>query len=251
MLVPFGLLVLLQQQVVLAWLCCCHLALACRLEKEIPGLVDFVQSGLNVKTSTQQTDIEVMLSLVRLAQHGKDWPYIEKECSQLQSNCSSYSKVMAAFVRLQPAEVVKDIALHFKVNVYSEGPNRFMGSEWIGKAASLNFGKFEKLPHLVAAAWKANLNAKGAKVQDGYCRLVLPSHLASLTTNPNRKNVQHAEKVMTDARAVCTATGVNIADTARILGHLDCRLVLMICKLSKQAGEPEFDSFDVIGQAAA
>ena len=80
--------------------------------------------------------------MVRMVQGSACWPRVEKECSQLISNCASYSKVMAAFVRLQPAEIVKDIALFYKGNVTSDGPNRFMGSEWIGKAASLNFGKF-------------------------------------------------------------------------------------------------------------
>ena len=226
-------------------------SIVCRLEKEIPNLVDFVQSGLNVRSGTKQAEVEVMLSMVSKLQQGKDWPTIEKECSQLQSDCSSYSKIMAAFVRLQPPETIKDIALFYKVCVYSEGPNRFMGSEWIGKAAALNFGKFEKFPLIIAAAWKANLNAKGSKIRDGNCELLRPSHLQSLTANGIRKNIQQAEKVMADARGVCAAMNLNIADTVRILGHLDTRLVLMLCKLSKQAGEQDFDSFDRIGQAAA
>ena len=72
-----------------------------------------------------------------------------------------------------------------------------------------------------------------------------------LTSPANRKNVQHAEKVMTDARDVCKHMNINIADSTRIMGNLDCRLVLMLCKLSKTAGEQQYDSFDLIGQAAA
>ena len=231
---------------------CLHPVSACRLDQEIPNLVHFVQSALNVRAGTQHTEIEVMLEMVRMVQDGADWNRVEKECSQLLSNCAQYSKIMAVFVRLQPAEIIRGIALFYKAHISNDGgPNRFMGSEWIGNASSLNFGKFEKLPLVMTAVWKANLSSKCTKLVDGYCRLVLPSHLSLLTSPANRKNVQHAEKVMTDARDVCKHMNINIADSTRIMGNLDCRLVLMLCKLSKTAGEQQYDSFDLIGQAAA
>ena len=59
--------------------CCLHPVSDCRLDQEIPNLVHFVQSALNVRAGTQQAEIEVMLEMVRMVQDGADWNRVEKE----------------------------------------------------------------------------------------------------------------------------------------------------------------------------
>ena len=54
------------------------------------------------------------------------------------------------------------------------------------------------------ACIKANLIAPHHKIIDGYCRLIPPSLLASLQSKENKPKAIEADKLMADARTLCS-----------------------------------------------
>ena len=213
-----------------------------RLADSIPGLVHFVQAALNTRAHTEQGEIEILLDMSRMwsdysaRQEAPDWAKIEAAASHHLSQCSSYAKVLATLAREIPAELIFELSAFQKAWACDEKcPNRFMGSEFISKLAGLNFGKFEKFPLVMVGAFKANLTSKGNKLVDGFCKLLQPSHIACLAAKDLRPKVKQAESVMANARTLCKQLAFDAAVVTKLVGRLDVRLILHLCKQEGRA----------------
>ena len=93
-----------------------------------------------------------------------------------------------------------------------KGPNRMLGSEFLMKLASLNFGAGNRYPYMLNACIETQLVSPPNKVVDGVCRLLVPSSLNELAEKPSKAVVAHAESLMTQASALCqefNLSGVN------------------------------------------
>ena len=111
----------------------------------MPNLPHFIQEALNSRTHNDQSEVEVLLDISskRAQTDGApNWAQIEAAASNVSGPCAKYAKVLAAFARVQPPEVIQDLSAFYKAfTALSEfGPNRMMGSEFITKLAATNFG---------------------------------------------------------------------------------------------------------------
>ena len=114
----------------------------------MPNLPHFIQEALNSRTHNDQSEVEVLLDISSKraqADGAPNWAQIEAAASNVSGPCAKYAKVLAAFARVQPPEVIQDLSAFYKAfAVLSEfGPNRMMGSKFITKLAATNFGKME------------------------------------------------------------------------------------------------------------
>ena len=201
----------------------------CRVEEAVPQLVDFVQSALNITAHNDQSEIEVLLAMVnqKISVEKPDWNAIASAAEHQQGPCTRYVKVLAGVARILPAECILDASNFWKAfGTEEQSSQRFLGSEFLSKLASLKFGKTDHFPWLQTASLKANLLSADAKLVDGFCKLVTPTHLASLTANANRKVVNDMENLLTLGRKILKQLDVDTAVATKLIGRLDTRVVL-------------------------
>ena len=235
---------------------CMYVYVALRLGRLIPELPDFIQASLNARAGNDTSEIEVLLGMANKrggmggSSDESNWTQIEAAASQVNGPCAKYARVLAAFARVQPKEAIEDLAAFYKAfaTMSDFGANRFMGSEFLTKLAATNFGKMDKFPWILNAAFKANLRSSGTKNVDGYCKLVTVQHLSQLSSNANRAAVRDAEQQMIDARKLCKSLAVPHFVATKCIGNLDCRLALILMKLQK-ADSLQLSTFDAVGQA--
>ena len=149
-----------------------------------------------------------------------------------------------------PHNLIDELAMFYKHFSQDESANRFLGSEFIAKLASLNFGKYDRLPLLQNAIWKAQLTSSGSKIVGGVCKLVPLSALSSLTSAAARDKTKAAEKVMSMAREVVKQVDIPADKSSTIIGNLDIRVALNMCKLVKYMDKP-LDKLEDIPKALA
>ena len=212
---------------------------ACRLEGAIPGFVHFLQNTLNVQSHNEKSEIELILDMmqqVETCMHqgtDPDWEQIEAAASIGDSPATKYIKILSAYLKCMPHELIDELAIHYKSFGQEESAERFMGSEFVTKLAALSFGKFDKFPLLQNAMWKANLIAAGPKLVDGVCKLIPLSALSSLTGAAVRDKVKEAEKIMKLARNLVKQLQLPADTVSMLIGNLDIRVALHMCKLGK------------------
>lgn len=235
-----------------------------RLQEAIPEVAHIIQASLNVDARNEQTEMETLLDMVRAVemqtkelQQSKDggeidWDKVLSAVSHNLGAVTKYAKILLAYVKVTPAELIYELGAFFKANssVDGDGPVRHMGSEWLLKLAGLNFGKFEKFPLAVNACFKANLTSCGGKLVDGYCKLISLTALSGLTSPKLRADLKLVEQIMVDARELSTRLQLDAASATTIIGQLDVRLILHLLKLSKFS-DKEYRSVQEIGQACA
>ena len=121
-----------------------------------------------------------------------------------------------------------------------KGALRTLGGEYIANVVSLDWGPAMKCPRVLSACIEGNLAS--SKVSDGICKLITPGRLDLLTRKTNRSKVLEAEKLMEDARSLCSRLGV--ADHVRVkkLGLLDSRCIYHICNKGKEAEGKDFNN---------
>ena len=219
----------------------------------LPGLATFVQSALNNRSHTQQSEVEVLLDMCmqKDASPEPNWKSIEANAANEPGPCAKYCDVLGAVARRFPAECSRDLAAFYKAccgsGKDSKTTARFMGSEFLSRLAGLTFGKLDNFPWVLTAAWKANLLSADNKCTDGFCRLLTTSHLSSLAASASRESIQKMEKIMTSSRELVQRLQVPSAQAVKLLGLLDSRLMLHQLKLGKYA-DRQFKSADEIGQ---
>ena len=223
-----------------------------RLTQACPGLVHFIQLALNTRAGTEQSEVELLLEMCmkKTASPNPDWSAIEQAAAFANAPASKYSKVLVLLAKLQPVECIQDLSAFYKAWACPDdrqGPVRHMGSEWLYKLSTLNFGKVDKFPWVLSSAFKTNLTSADKQLVDGVCKLVTPTHLSQLATTANRTNVCKAEKLMTSARALVAKLQIGAADSAKCIGKLDVRLAMHLMKMHKQMDKP-FNDIDHIGQ---
>ena len=97
----------------------------------------------------------------------------------------------------------------------------------------MNFGPGNRFPYAVHGAMEAQLASLAAKIVDGVCKLLLPNTLSQLTAKTNRPLVAECERLMTESRRLCDSVELEAAQKMRVVGRMDVRLVLHICKKGK------------------
>ena len=78
----------------------------------MPDLVHFIQKALNIRAQTEQTEIELLLEMVTMAEASKDkpnWESIAAAAATSQSAASKYSKTLASFAQTQPPELLHEL----------------------------------------------------------------------------------------------------------------------------------------------
>lgn len=185
-----------------------------------PDLVPMVQVALNTSARGAQSEVEVMLSLHQAAQEcakaGEevDWVRLQAAACYSMPPCASYIEVVAGYVKANSGgdsgELLQDLSRFFKAFACNSdgGPSRALGSEFLSKLTSMNFGLGQRFPLLQNACIEANLAAPKSRVVDGVSKLILPSHLAVLVAPNKRKCVEEAEAAMKHARELCRSLQV-------------------------------------------
>jgi len=223
-----------------------------------PLLLDFVQKALNTVARNEQGEIEVMLDLHRqwkaciLAGRDADWSKIEEAACRSMPPCAPYISSLVAFVKANAGGVdgtlMEELSSFFKTFACSEsGATRRLGSEFMGKLANLSFGPGERYPYVMNACIEANLASP--KVVDGVCRLLQPPQLQAIASKDNRATVKAAEKLMCDARELCTRLKVPKAISIKCVGRCDIRCVLVIVKKVKEVEKKDLKTIEDVAQA--
>ena len=126
---------------------------------------------------------------------------------------------------------------------------RILGSEFLHKLASTNFGKGVKFPFVVIAIVKTNLSSPANRIVDGVCKLITTGHIATIQHKNTRAAVEQAEKIMEDCRGLLKALKVDPVFQVTEFGRLDVRLILHILKLGKVGEGRVFESLNEIAEA--
>ena len=122
---------------------------------------------------------------------------MQKAAAQNLPTCASYIDVLASYVKKNSGAgaLLNDLGSFQKAFGCGEkGAARALGSEFISKVSSLNFGVGVKLPYLKNACLKANLQS--SKVVDGVCKLLYPSHVGALAAEKKRELAKSVEQLM-------------------------------------------------------
>jgi hypothetical protein len=179
-----------------------------------------------------------------------DWRAITEASLHSLPPCAAYIDALANYVRDncggENGELLSDLAEFYKA-FEAAASDRRLGSEFVGKLASLNFGP-ERFPYTLSGCIEANLTSPINKIVDGVCKLILPSYLNALTRKGNRGEVQKAEKLMVDCRSLCDAAGVERHRKVSI-GKLDVRLVMHLLKRLKDIEPKPLKTIDEIAEA--
>ena len=224
--------------------------------KDLP---QFVQAALNTQSRGAQTEVEIMLSMHMACEHAlankenPDWQKIQEQACFSLPPCASYISSVAAYVKKNSggtdASLLHDLSLFQKSFAPSgNAPNRILGSEFLNKLATLNFGPSVQFPYTINACIKANLVSPPSKLIDGVCKLLMPANLQSLTLKTNRVLVTEAEKLMSDSRKLADVLHLESGARSQLLGKLDVRCILHICKKGKEGENREFKSIGDIAE---
>ena len=227
-----------------------------------PKLPSFIQSALNTEARGMQSEVEIMLHMHEQMQdslaNGKDpdWKAIQAAAGNSLPPCAPYISTLAMYVQSNAGgvsgELLTELSLHQKTFACNKGgPSRAMGSEFMHNLAKLNFGNAERLPYIQNAAIKANMLAPPHKIVDGFCRLLTPAQIASLSSKDNRAKCIEAENVMSSARDLCkNSPSLSKMQSTQLIGQLDVRIILHILKKGKEGPEgKEFKSLANIAEA--
>ena len=225
-----------------------------------PELVDFAQSSLNTTVSGEQTEIEILLRLHQLAAataaRGQEisWRALEEQACSSMPQCASWIKSLSAYVDANSGgdsgKLLHDLALFAKAfGTTEQGPSRILGSEFLNKLASMNFGTGQHFPYLINACIETNLVSPPNRIIDGMCRLLVPSNLTELTKASSRIHVKFAEEIMTQARELCDKLQLDQTQRIKLIGKLDVRIVTFLTKKGKELEPKEFKSINDIVEA--
>ena len=212
-----------------------------------PGLPDFAQQALNTTVQGQQSEVEVMLRLHKLAsacvKAGTEinWSSIERMATQSMPFCAGWISALSTYVSKnaggESGELMVELATYAKSKITGSadsGVTRVMGSEFILKLANLNFGPGQEFPRVKHACMQLQLSSPPNRIVDGICKLLVPSTLNELTKKERRADVKQADNLMSEARTLCTSVGVSAAQKVRICGRLDVRLAALLTKRIKE-----------------
>ena len=224
-----------------------------------PSLPLFAQGALNTVVASGQGELEIMLTLHGLAQssnvkdaNGKvNWKPLEECACQTKPACAPWVSSLSAYLEQNSGgpkgELIQDLADYAKAwSGDGKAPQRLIGGEFFNKVVSLNFGSGAKYPYIKTAIVEAQLASPPDKMQDNFCRLMIPSCLMELTRKDKRQLIDRAENMMTEARRMVNSFGLTTSDRIRLVGLLDVRLILHILKKGKEFEPTVFKSMDDI-----
>lgn len=226
-----------------------------------PQLPDVIQKSLNTEAKQEQSEVEVMLAMHEMykgaLESGKqpgdiDWQAIEQHATHSNPPCKGCTKVIASVVRntLGGKEGVLLKELHEFVKTFgcsTSGPQRVAGSEYIGKVDAMSFGAGVRRPYVQMALIKAQLAAPARKVVDGACKVFTPANAPSLALKANKDAVDRAEMCMTESRTLLdTIPQLDAGQRVKLLGKLDCRLIMHLCKKTKEIERTDYKCIDDI-----
>jgi hypothetical protein len=205
-----------------------------------PGLVHMVQAALNTHAKGDQTEVEVMLDVHNMYEAALtagtevDWKTIQTTACFSMPPCSPYIGVLVNFVKAHGGGCTGELLQELSKYQAAFRCSGALGSEFLGRLASISFGVGLKFPWVVIACVKANLSSPPTKVVDGICKLFPLHAIAAITNKNNREVVKAGEAMMIQARSLCDKIP-NITDHTKVtcLGRLDCRIVMFIIKRIK------------------
>ena len=223
-----------------------------------PKLAKLIQAALNTKASSDITEIEVMLDMnsqveAAIAEGSKpDWDTIRASAGFTMPPCTPWIRVLGQYVQSNAGgtggSLLVELSSFQKAFACSDhGPTRTLGSEFMQKVSTVNFGPGQKFPYVVNAVIKANLASPVHKIVDGVCKLILPSNLALLTKKGNRQMVEQAEAVLRDARALCDTIKMPDHSRTLVIGRLDIRVMHLL--MNKTVEATVFRSLSEVAQA--
>ena len=221
-----------------------------------PNLIDMVQASMNTQAREAQSEVEVMLGMMRKAQGGDvDWDAIQTSAKFSNPPCKAWVGELCKFVRNHGGggEILNDLNMFSRTmtklkNQKAAGSQKTLGSEFWAKLNGLAWGA-DRRPWVMNAAIKANLASPPNMVVDGFCKLISAKQLTGLAHRSNAKLVKECESLMTDARAVSHKLNLTEPQQALILGKLDARCIWHILKCGKAGEGRAFDTVADIAQA--
>jgi hypothetical protein len=222
-----------------------------------PKLAKLIQAALNTRASSDITEIEVMLDMnsqVEAAIAGgkePDWDIIRSSAGFTMPPCMPWIRVLGQYVQSNAGgtsgPLLVELSSFQKAFACSDGHSRTLGSEFMQKVSTINFGPGQKFPFVVNACIKANLASPVHKIVNGVCKLIVPSNIALLTKKGNRQLVAEAEALLRDARAFCDTLKIPDHSRTMFIGKLDIRVMhLLMNKTVEGAG---FRSLSDVAQA--
>ena len=123
-----------------------------RLQKAIPEVAHIIQASLNVDARNEQTEMETLLDMVRAVEiqtttGGEiDWDKVLSAVSHNLGAVTKYAKVLLAYVKVTPAELIYELGAFYKANSSDDGPARHMGVRMASEAVKSQFWEIRKVP---------------------------------------------------------------------------------------------------------
>jgi len=207
-------------------------------------LPDLLQESLNTQAVGGQSEIEVMLAIhqsgeahYRMGRSEVDWKLVEKTATYTNPSCANWVGSLSLFVKhcAGGGELLQELQEFSKAFGPKQGMQRVLGSEFLTKVATLNFGAGCKMPFLQTAIVKAQLASPSHRVIDGQCRLLSASNVASVISKDKKAAAADIEALLTEARnLVKTMPAMDAGKRTTIIGQLDCRCVFFLLKKGKE-----------------
>ena len=223
-----------------------------------PSLADLLQDSMNADVRGGQSEVEVLLGIhastkIFLLEDGSiDWKGVERAAAFSNPACSSWIPVLCSYVKANAGGADETLLAElqdFQTAFGSKsGLHRTLGSEFVGKVSTLQFGASAKSPFIQNAMMKTQLASPPNKIVDGQCRLLTTSNIASFCSKDKRELVKTVEALLTEARALIKPMPCAESAKTRLLGQLDCRSILFVCKKTKEVENVEFRSISDIAE---
>ena len=218
-----------------------------------PRFVSIGQAALNTTPTNPPSELEVALTITNAAQRYEktpNWDACLAEGVRTQPPCSVYKDKILAFAKGlgggKGAPLLHEIA-EYKQCFASTG-GRILGGEFMGKIATMTFGKLALNPYLRVACVELQLGCPPHKMDStGKCSLLTSAHLKVIAEH---KEATKAERILCAARDVLKehANKMTPEGIVEIRGNLDTRVAAFLAKAGKLTVEGlEFPSLEKIG----
>ena len=203
-----------------------------QLEQAVPGILDWIQTNLNIKAAAERGEVEVMSSMWQQAitMDPLDWKVVQATQNKTLAPCTRYTPALANWLQVHTGTLLTEMPNFLKA-FEREGEVPVLGGEFLGQMAEIKHGD-EKVPYLAIAGLKAAILSP--KVVDGMSKSIPLSKLKSLKSASKKEEVFTADKILQQGREIGVRMGVSEnPGYARCLGFLDIRIWALICDLPK------------------
>ena len=206
------------------------------VEDESPSIPKIAQRALNASNNIacDTSELEVAATIAEYydmqvtAGCEVDWDSCVENVKASQPPCAEYIETIGSYTQNYGggpgAPIIKFLEFFSK----EFGGDRKLGQDFFSALEALEFAKGQGMRPLTRSACIAT-NMTGPKVQDGFCRFLLPSHIEKLNSKAFIENVDKVESALQlswTTMQTCISQGTDEYDAFKHFGRLSCRSIM-------------------------